>query len=164
MKKSVSLYLVSLSLAEQSLVYRLCYRISSKSGKPIIGSARIRDKKTILDDFFSCWAVHLLAAYGRKPISQHQKIRIFRHRSAFPHKTPFYLKHGLKVRPWPPNSSLRLWRLSAMTDRRRPFADRRSHVANILVARCFLYSLWKSSSFFPFSSPSKTPIIHQQPL
>ena len=52
---------------------------------------------------FFLLAVHLVAIYGRKPISQPQKNRISRHwytKVRFPRKNPpFYLKHVLKLRP-----------------------------------------------------------------
>ena len=52
---------------------------------------------------FFLLAVHLVAMYGRKPISQPQKNRISRHRYTkvrFSRKNPpFYLKHVLKLRP-----------------------------------------------------------------
>ena len=52
---------------------------------------------------FFLLAVHLLATYGRKPISQPQKNRISRHRYTkvrFSRKNPpFYPKHVLKLRP-----------------------------------------------------------------
>ena len=49
--------------------------------------------------FFFLLAVHLMATYGRKPISQPQKNRISRHRYTkvrfFRKNPPFYLKHVL---------------------------------------------------------------------
>ena len=63
-------------------------------------------KKTFLGVFFFWLAVHLVATYGSKPISQPPKIRIFTEVYTnicirFSRKNlPFYLKHVLKLRPW----------------------------------------------------------------
>ena len=62
-------------------------------------------KKTFLGGFLFLLALHLVAMYGWKPISQPQKFAFSRHiykGPLFQKEPPFYLKLVLKLRPWLP--------------------------------------------------------------